>query len=284
MRIGFLHSLIRRDDKLLLEELRSRPGVTAVQIDVRNLVLDPDCAPDFAVDVVLNRCLSFQQSIAAVTALEAHGIRCFNSAQVCSTCGSKLATSSALATHAIPQPQVRFAFSPASALASIEALGYPVVVKPDLGSWGRLLAKINDRDAAEAVLEHKDVLGSLQHSVIYIQNFVEKKGRDIRAFVIGDECIAAIYRSSEHWITNTARGATVEACPLFEELRSVATKAARAVGGGMLAVDLFETEDRLLVNEVNHSMEFKNSIEPTGVDIPAAIVDFVIDQAQRMAA
>jgi [lysine-biosynthesis-protein LysW]--L-2-aminoadipate ligase len=149
-----------------------------------------------------------------------------------------------------------------------------------VGSWGRLLSKINDRDAAEAILEHKTVLGSYHHSIFYIQKFVEKKGRDIRTFVVGDECIAAIYRTSPHWITNTARGGVATNCPVTEEIFTISVAAAKAVGGGVVAIDVFETEQGLQVNEVNYTMEFKNSVAPTGVNIPQKIADHVIKVAQ----
>ena len=166
---------------------------------------------------------------------------------------------------------------PESALAAIEQLGYPVVLKPVVGSWGRMVSKINDRDAAEAILEHRDVLGSYQHSIFYIQQYIDKPGRDIRSFVVGDECIAAIYRSSPHWITNTARGGVATNCPLTPELVELSVRATQAVGGGVVAIDLLEDrEGRLLVNEVNYTMEFRNSIDTTGVDIPARIIDYVV--------
>ncbi|HNX97246.1 MAG TPA: RimK family alpha-L-glutamate ligase, partial [Candidatus Aminicenantes bacterium] len=180
-------------------------------------------------------------------------------------------------------PAVRVAFTEESALRAIEEMGYPVVLKPAVGSWGRLLAKVNDRDAAEALLEHKTTLGSYHHSVFYVQEYVAKPGRDIRAFVVGDECVAAIYRSSPHWITNTARGGQAENCPIDDELADLAVRAARAVGGGVVALDLFESERGLLVNEINYTMEFKNSIAPTGVDIPGAIVDYVLRVARGVA-
>jgi [lysine-biosynthesis-protein LysW]--L-2-aminoadipate ligase len=160
-------------------------------------------------------------------------------------------------------------------------MGYPVVLKPVVGSWGRLLARINDRDAAEAVLEHKEVLGSFQHSIFYIQELIRKPGRDIRAFVVGDECLCAIYRDSAHWITNTARGGKASNCPVTPELGDLCMRAAKAVGGGVLAVDIMEDPDRgFLVNEINHTMEFRNSIAPTGVDIPGRVVEY----AQAVAA
>jgi [lysine-biosynthesis-protein LysW]--L-2-aminoadipate ligase len=129
-------------------------------------------------------------------------------------------------------------------------------------------------------LEHKTVLGSYHHSIFYIQKYVEKPGRDIRSFVVGDTCIAAIYRHSEHWITNTARGAVTSNCPVTEELARISVAASNAVGGGITAIDLLETPNGLLVNEVNYTMEFKNSIAPTGVNIPEKIIDYVLAAAR----
>jgi [lysine-biosynthesis-protein LysW]--L-2-aminoadipate ligase len=198
------------------------------------------------------------------------------------TCADKLLTTAALTAAGVPQPRAQLAFTPESALAAIEEMGYPVVLKPVMGSWGRLLARINDRDAAEAVLEHKEVLGSYQHGIFYIQEFVAKPGRDIRAFVVGDETICAIYRQSEHWITNTARGGQASNCPVTPEIDAICRRAATAVGGGVLAVDLLEDPERgLLVNEVNHTMEFRNSIHTTGVNIPAHVVSHVIALARE---
>jgi [lysine-biosynthesis-protein LysW]--L-2-aminoadipate ligase len=216
----------------------------------------------------------------AAQILNSWGIPTVNSAAVAATCGDKLATSAALAYAHVPQPRVRVAFSPASALQAIEELGYPVVLKPVVGSWGRLLAKVNDRDAAEALLEHKETLGSYQHGIFYIQEYVAKPGRDIRAFVIGDQTITAIYRKSPHWITNTARGGLGEACPVTPELAEICAAAARAVGGGVLAIDVLEDPQRgLLVNEVNHSMEFHTTVPTTGVDIPGMLIDYVVGVA-----
>ena len=175
----------------------------------------------------------------------------------------------------MPQPEARVAFTPESALDAIEELGYPVVLKPAVGSWGRLLSKINDRDAAETVLEHKSILGSYHHSIFFVQKYVTKGGRDIRGFVVGDECVAAIYRTSAHWITNTARGGQATNCPVTPEIADLSLRAAEAVGGGVLAVDLFESADGLLVNEVNYTMEFRNSIDVTGVNIPERIVSYL---------
>ena len=276
MRVGFLHSLIRLEEKMLLEEF-GRRGAEVVLLDDRALTFTLGQRP-VAVDVIMERSINHSRALHALRLFESQGLVCVNSSAVATVCGDKLLTSVALQEHGVPQPEVRVAFTPESALAAIEDMGYPVVLKPAVGSWGRLLAKVNDRDAAEALLEHKTVLGSYHHSIFYIQRFVAKPGRDIRAFVIGDQCVAAIYRTSAHWITNTARGGQATACPVTDELAGIAVAGARAVGGGIVALDLFETEGGLQVNEINYTMEFKNSVAPTGVNIPALIVDYVLER------
>jgi [lysine-biosynthesis-protein LysW]---L-2-aminoadipate ligase len=201
---------------------------------------------------------------------------------VAATCGDKLSTSAALQAAGVPQPRVWVAFSSESALQIMDEIGYPVILKPVIGSWGRLLSKVNDRDAAETILEHKEVLGSFQHSVIYIQEFIPKPGRDIRSFVIGDETICAIYRSSEHWITNTARGGKAEICPVTPEIDQISRDAARAVGGGVLAIDILEDPERgYLINEVNHTMEFHSTVPLTGIDIPGKLVEYTVQLAEK---
>jgi [lysine-biosynthesis-protein LysW]--L-2-aminoadipate ligase len=162
-------------------------------------------------------------------------------------------------------------------LKAIEVMGYPCVLKPVVGSWGRLLAKVENREVAEALIEHKATLG-VNHQVFYIQEYIDKPGRDIRAFVVGDETICAIYRSSENWITNTARGGVATNCPVTDEIAGLCQRAARAVGGGLLALDLFETDNGLTINEINHTMEFRNSIATTGVNIPQKMVEYVLAQ------
>ncbi|MFQ5652655.1 MAG: lysine biosynthesis protein LysX [bacterium] len=279
MRLGLLHSLIRKDEKLLIAELRTRPDIEVVLVDDRKLTFEPGNG-HFDFDVVLERCINHSRALHALKLFESAGVKCVNTSQVALICGDKLLTSDALAHHEVPQPRVKIAFTETSALQAIEEIGYPVVLKPAVGSWGRLLSKVNDRDAAESILEHKTVLGTYHHSIFYIQQYVEKRGRDIRSFVIGDECVAAIYRTSEHWITNTARGGVAKNCALTGELCAISLRAAKAVGGGIVAVDLFETEDGLLVNEVNYTMEFKNSIDTTGVNIPALIIDHVVKVAR----
>jgi len=278
VKIGLLHSLIRKEEKLLIEAFRNA-GVEPVMIDDRKLILDFHTAPE--IDILVERSINHSRALHALRLFESAGIPCVNSHHVSQICGDKLLTTAALKDCGIAQPKCRVAFTEESALQAIEELGYPVVLKPAVGSWGRLLSKINDRDAAETVLEHKSVLGSYHHSIFYIQQYIEKGGRDIRSFVVGDECIAAIYRTSDHWITNTARGAQASKCEVTDDVAQISVAAATAVGGGIVAVDLFESDGGLLVNEVNYTMEFRNSIDTTGIDIPAVVASYVIEQAGK---
>jgi len=282
MKVAVLYSRVRVEERWIFEALEKR-GIPYTKIDDRQAVLqlsDPSQWTEY--DVVIERCLSYKNGLYLTQVLNSWGIPTVNMYKVAATCGDKLTTSVVLNNAGIPQPKVWIAFTPEAALETMEQDGYPVVMKPVVGSWGRLLAKINDRDAAEAILEHKEQLGSFQHSVFYMQEFIKKPGRDIRSFVIGDKTVCAIYRHSDHWITNTARGGQAEICPVTPEIDHISRAAARAVGGGAIAIDLLEDPDRgFLVNEVNHTMEFHSTVPLTGVDIPGMIVEFAIQEAEK---
>ncbi|HEY9077721.1 MAG TPA: lysine biosynthesis protein LysX [Anaerolineaceae bacterium] len=277
MKVGVLLSRVRVEEKWILEALEAR-GVDYDRIDDREANFDLNNAGNWnKYQVILERSLSFARGLYATQILNAWGIPTVNMAHVAATCGDKLITTAALSRYGVPQPNTKVAFTPEAALEVIEEMGYPVVLKPVVGSWGRLLSLINDRDAAEAILEHKETLGSYQHSVFYIQEYIQKPGRDIRAFVVGGETICAIYRRSPHWITNTARGGAGEVCPVTPELTDICRSAAHAVGGGVLAIDILEDPQRgFLVNEVNHTMEFHTLAPTTNVDIAGIIVDYTL--------
>lgn len=281
MKIGVLYTRVRVEEKWIFEALDQR-GIPYDKIDDRQIGFNlskPGKWQEY--DVVLERSLSYKNGLYTTQILNSWGIPTVNMASVAATCGDKLATSAALTQAGIPQPNVWVAFTPEAALEIMESIGYPVVLKPVIGSWGRLLAKINDREAAEAILEHKETLGSFQHSVFYIQEYIRKPGRDIRSFVVGDQTVCAIYRSSEHWITNTARGGKAEICPVTPEINEISVNAAKAVGGGVVAVDVLEDPERgYLINEVNHTMEFHSTVPLTGVDLPGMLVDYALSIAR----
>lgn len=280
MRIAILHTRVRVEERLLAEAFAAR-NIECDLLDAREVVLDlHDPKPWTNYDAVLERCVSQSTGSAFVRVLEGFGVPVINPSPVIETCGDKLSTSIALVRAGVPTPRTRAAFDEASALRAIEQTGYPAVLKPTVGSWGRLLARVNDPHAAAALVEHKATLGGPQHSVFYVQEYVEKPGRDLRVFVAGDEVICGIARESAHWVTNTARGATATCLDVTPEIADLSLRAARSVGGGLLAIDLMEHPTQgLMVNEINHTMEFRNSIAPSGVDIPGRMAEFVIGVA-----
>ena len=293
MKVGVLCSRVRLEEKLIFRALQEC-GTAFEKIDVRNLTFNlgdgvsTDCTPSFdcmqaaGCDALLVRCVSHSRAVHVSTLLQMQGIRTVNSYEVIVTCGDKVLTTLALQERGIPTPRTAVALSEESALAVMEEIGYPVVLKPAIGSWGRLMAKINDRQAAEAVIEYKHALDRPQHSPFYIQAYVDKPGRDIRTLVVGDETVYAIYRNSSHWITNTARGGNASSLPVTPEIDRLSRAAAEAVGGGIVAVDILEAPDgSLLVNEVNHTPEFHGAMQATEADIAGKMVDYVLQIARE---
>jgi [lysine-biosynthesis-protein LysW]--L-2-aminoadipate ligase len=272
--LGLVVTQARPEDRAIMDALTRRGVEFEVLIDSRlGARLDGERPPHGA---ILMRSLSYVRSLYASRYYEHLGIPVINSRAVIEVCGDKLMTSQALIASGVPTMPTAMALGTDAALEQIEAMGYPVVLKPVIGSWGRLLARVQDRTAAEAFLEHRAALPAPQHSVVYVQKYIEKPGRDIRSVVIGDRVVGAIYRYSQHWITNTARGGDARDCPISPELEDVSLRAAAAVGGGALAIDLIETADGLQVTEVNHSMEFRNMARVNGIDYADRLVDFVV--------
>jgi [lysine-biosynthesis-protein LysW]--L-2-aminoadipate ligase len=285
MNVGVLYSRIRQDEKLLLSELRERDH-EVTKIDVRNQQFGLTEPPaDFAgVDLLVDRCLATSRSLYTTRFAEAYGIPAVNSAETAEVCANKVKNSLALAGAGVPTPATEVAFTKDTAIEIVEQFGYPCVLKPVIGSWGRLMAKIDSRSAAEAIFEHKETLGHYEHKVFYIQEYIEKPGRDIRVVAVDGEPVAAMVRSSEHWLTNAAKGADTAPFELDGEARELVARASEAVGGGLLGVDLMETGDgAYTVHEVNHTVEFKALNSVTDVDVPARVVDWLEVVAEEAA-
>jgi [lysine-biosynthesis-protein LysW]---L-2-aminoadipate ligase len=279
LNIGILYSVVRMEEKMIFKELENRK-VPCSRINERELVLDVDEKRN-EYGLILDRSLNYFGSLLTLGVLNSRGTNTINSFETAQMCGNKLFTSAALAKNKVVQPKTMIAVSPDGAMSAIEKIGYPCVIKPFIGSWGRMVSKINDRDSAEALIEHKKNLGNFLHHSFYVQEYIEKSGRDIRSFVIGEETVAAIYRESEHWITNTARGGKAVNCPVTPALNEISLKAAKAVKGEVVAIDIFETPRGFLVNEINHVMEFRNSVSTTGVNIPKKIVEYALETVRN---
>lgn len=273
--VALVASHVRYEEREIIAALEHR-GVPYERIDDRSLIFRLGEPPP-SYRVVLNRCISQTRRLYLSRLFEAGGVPVISSSRAISTCDDRVAMHLALAGAGLPLPPTAVALAAESGVDAIETVGYPAVVKPVGGSWGRLVAKVGERDAAEAVVEHRAALRSPQHGIVYAQAYVDKPGRDIRALVIGDRVPAAMYRRSDHWVTNVARGAQVEPCPVSAELRELALRAAASVGGEAVSIDLMETrEGDLLVNEVNSLVEFRGLAAATGIDVAGEIVDHAL--------
>jgi len=278
-RLGVFYTIIRPEEKAILAAAESR-GVDVERWDDGEVTFGLD-RPEQLPDVVVNRSVSHTRSVYATRCFAHYGVPTVNDPEVVELAGDKIRTSLRLAERGVPTPRTVIALSAEAAMKAIDQIGYPAVLKPAVGSWGRLMAKVDSREAAEQILEHKEALASPVHSVFYVQEFVPKPDRDLRAFVVGETVVAAMFRHSKDWRTNAARGATSENAPLTPELTSLALAAAHAVGGGVLAVDLMESPSGLVVHEVNPTPEFRALAAATGADIAGAIVDHAVRIGRR---
>lgn len=276
--LGLFYTVVRPEERWILDAAQAR-AIPVVRLSDREATfpLEPN---GFAVDLVLNRSISHTHSLYALRFFEHYGVPTVNAYGVVALCGDKVLTSLRLQEAGIPTPRTVVALTPEAALKALDEVGYPAVLKPPVGSWGRLMAKVDDPEEAAQIIEHKSALGSSLHSIFYVQEYIPKPERDIRALVVGDELVAAMYRRSPEWRTNAARGATGESLAPTPELTELVLRAARAVGGGVLAVDLMEAPTGLVVHEVNHTPEFKVLAGTTRVDIAGRIVDYVVEVAR----
>jgi [lysine-biosynthesis-protein LysW]---L-2-aminoadipate ligase len=275
--LTILYDIIRWEEKALYEAAKKR-GINVNRIDCKSLSIDLNQADEspYKDTVIIQRCVSYFKSIHSTAALEGLGAKIINSLYTATNCGNKLFAHMELQKAGIKTPRAISAFSEESAIAGLGDLGYPAVIKPTIGSWGRLVALVRDKDAAKAVVEDRMHMFPL-YQIYYLEEFVNRPPRDIRAIVIGDTVVAAIYRYSMNgeWKTNMALGGRAEICPITNELEDICIKATNAVAGNIVGVDLMESKEHgLMVHEINNTTEFRNTVSTTGVDIAGLMIDF----------
>jgi [lysine-biosynthesis-protein LysW]---L-2-aminoadipate ligase len=237
--------------------------------------------PKISERIVLQRSVSHYRNFYSTAALEAAGHLVVNSLHTAFNSSDKLLCTLALKKAGIPTPETRVAFTEEGVMKALAKLGYPAVLKPAIGSWGRLAALLKDEDFARAIVEDREYMHP-SYQVYYLQEYVKRPPRDIRTFVIGDRTIAAIYRTSTgDWRTNTARGGKAEPCKITKEIDDISVRAAKAVEGRFVGVDLMESKEGLVCHEVNNTTEFKNSVPATGIDIPGLAVEYLASLDKR---
>lgn len=282
-KLNIMYDHMRWEEKALHDACVKR-GVDFSLLNAENVYFDllSREKPEGVGDVVIQRCVSHFRGLHATAALESYGVLVINRHSTAELCGNKVMNTLIFKKAGIPTPRTYLAFTPEATIEALDKLGYPAILKPVVGSWGRLVSLLKDKTSATVALEHREMMFPL-YQIYYVQEMVRRPPRDLRVFVIGEEVPVAIYRvnNSDDWRTNTARGGKVENCPVTPEIRELALKAAAAVGGGVFGVDMMEDDGKLVVHEINSTVEFKNTVPATGIDIPGMIVEYALREAKR---
>ena len=273
--ITALYDTIRLEEKLLIESAKKNE-INLEMVDCKKLSVDLNEKKSFD-SPVLQRCVSYYRNLHSTAAIEGQGVRVVNCLNTGIFAGNKLFTHMLLQKSGVPTPNATVAFSKDAAMNALDRNGFPKIIKPTVGSWGRMVSKINDMDSAEGIIEGREAMYPI-HQVHFLEEFVERPPRDIRVIVIGDTVPAAIYRNSGdgNWKTNTHLGGSAETCKITNELEEICLKAKNAVQGEIVGVDLMESNEKgLVVHEINNTTEFRNVVRVTGVDIPKLMLEYV---------
>ncbi len=281
VKIGVIYDHPRWEEKHILQIIREM-GHEAIEIPLRSTLLDY-ARLEYEFDVGLQRAISSARAISSTAYFEGKGLKVINTSTTQLICDNKVLTDAQLMKAGVPIPRSILAYSEEAAKEGAKRMGYPMVIKPVQGSWGRLQALVKDDECLKSIIEYREAMPSPQFKVHYLQEYINKPNRDMRIFVIGDDVPVGIYRISQSdWRTNTALGGRAEPVKITEEIRELALKAAEAVGGGVLGVDIVEDPEKgLLVIEVNSNVDFKNTIRVTGFDVGRAIVEYAIKEAKK---
>ncbi|MHA1143940.1 MAG: lysine biosynthesis protein LysX [Candidatus Helarchaeota archaeon] len=295
MNLAIVINKVSWEEKEIIKAARSK-GAKVETINNQRIFFDLE-KNDLKADIILQRSLSYFRGLYSTAILENQGYTVVNNTECTRICGDKLYTSLKLIKHGIPVVKTYCAFTKEAALEALEKLGYPAIIKPIVGSWGRLVALLSDRNAAIAVLEDRETLGGVFHKIFYLQEYVKKPARkrreftsrrsvarDIRVIVIGGQVIEAMYRydTGDDWRSSATKGAKTDTCRITPEIEELALKAANAVDGEILGIDLMEdSEENLLVQEINHTSGFRMLSLTTGRDIAGAIVDYLKERCKK---
>ena len=277
--ITALYDTIRLEEKLLIESAKKN-DINLEMVDCKKLFVDLNDNKNFD-GPVLQRCVSYYRNLHSTAAIEGQGTKVVNCLNTGIFAGNKLFTHMLLQKAGVPTPDATVAFSKDSALEALDKNGFPKIIKPTVGSWGRMVSKINDMDSAEGIIDGREAMYPI-HQVHFLEEFVERPPRDIRVIVIGDNVAAGIYRNSGdgNWKTNTHLGGSAETCEITNEIEDICIKAKDAVYGDIVGIDLMESNEKgMVVHEINNTTEFRNVVRVTGVDIPKLMLEYVKELA-----
>lgn len=285
VRICIIYDKLRFEEKKIYNDIQQK-GFDATLIDGKSLIFDTESSKSDSRfgDIIFQRVISYNRGLHLTYCLEQIGLPVVNSFSVSEICGNKLITSLILKKNNVPTPKTTFAFSTESARECMKKLGFPLVVKPVIGSWGRGVYQIKDQSMADMMLDSRQENDNSFSRIYYFQELIDRPSRDIRCIVIGDQIVASVFRysSENEWRTNVAVGGRTEMAPLTSELKEIVLKASNAVGGGILGVDLMEDKERgYLVHEVNNTVEFRGASAVCKSDIAGAMTDYLVKMSSK---
>ena len=283
-KICIVFDRLRTEEKMLQKEA-SNLGHDVVMLDAKITQINTDSKKedyDFG-DVVLERCISYFRGLHITASLEFMKIPVLNKFEVANICGNKMFMTLCLKKNNIPTPKTYFSFSSESAIKNLEKVGYPLVIKPIIGSWGRGVMPIKDKDTIESIVEIRNITDNPHDRIYYLQELVKRPPRDIRVITVGDKVISAMYRkSSGGFKTNIALGADPEICEITSEMEEMAIKASKAMGGGILGIDMMEDDEKgLVVHEVNNTVEFKGLSKVAKQNIPKEMIEYALNYVRK---
>jgi len=281
---SLVYDILRWEEKEILNEAKKREiNLNTLEIKNVNFKLDKNVEKSLKEEIFLQRCTSSTRRLFSTAILEYAGGQVINNFQTNLISSNKLLTNIILLKNRIPAPLSYVSFSEDSCIKSSEILGFPLVFKPIVGSWGRFVHKIRDQYELKNILEYRSFLNSMYKEVFYIQEYVEKPCRDIRCIVVGDEIVATIYRyqANDDFRTNVALGGKVEEARLSDVQKEIFFKVKEAIGGEILGIDAMEKKDQILINEINSSVEFGGAAKVAGKKIVESILNYIVKKGKR---
>ncbi len=263
----------RLEEKLILDEVK-KSGLT---LKLTNVKYAPLSWRDKPATISLIRTISMLRAAYSASIREAAGIKTINSLKAILIAGDKILTLGKLWEAGISFPESIIALNGEAAEKADKLIKFPIIDKPPIGSWGRLVALVKDPQALKSIIEHRELYQSQALKTHLIQRYVGGGGKDLRILVLGDEVLGAVWRIAVRgdWRSNVARGGSTREAKLSDELNELALKVSSVIGGEFVAVDVFEEDGSYLVNEVNGVPEFKGFMEATKTNVPGKLVEYV---------
>jgi [lysine-biosynthesis-protein LysW]--L-2-aminoadipate ligase len=285
MNLGIVLNRVSFEEKQIILACKEL-GINVEQIKNEELFLQLNAEkdPQIKSDVLLQRSLSTIRAIYSTAILETKGYKVVNNYNAVSISADKLLTTLLLEKHKIPSPKTFVGFTGEAVMASAEKyLNYPMVTKPIIGSWGRMVAKIESNNHLSSIVESKEVMGDLFQKIHYFQEFIDapklnpNNPADIRVFYLGGECIAAMgrYRPENDFRSNIALGGKAKMLDIDSEMSSICKKIAEAIQGEILGIDLMITEKGYVCIEVNGVPGFEGITNATGINIGMKIAEYL---------